>query len=109
MSRYALLPVAIIAAAVLAPAPVAAQTETTVTIAGAGGFSDGAGYLRLPVRALTAGVGLGVAGPSAGGQFQVTLTGTTAFGDERNIVVNGRATAGAPSAPGTATFSGTAI
>lgn len=109
MSRLALLPIAIIAAAVLAPAPAAAQTEISVTIAGAGVFPEGAGYLGLPLRSLSLGVGLGVAGSWAAGQFQVTLTGTTVLGDERNIVVNGRATAGAPSAPGTATFSGSAI
>jgi hypothetical protein len=109
MTRYALLPIAIIAAAVLIPAPAAAQTEISVTIAGAGVFPAGAGYLGLPLRSLSLGVGLGVLGSSAAGQFQVTLTGTTLLGDERNIVVNGRATTGAPSAPGTATFSGTAI
>jgi hypothetical protein len=109
MSRLHLLPFALIAAAVLAPAPAAAQTETSVTIAGAGVFPEGAGYLGLPLRSLSAGVGLGVAGSWAVGQFQVTLTGTTILGDERNIVVNGRATAGALSAPGTAAFTGTAI
>jgi hypothetical protein len=106
--RLALLPIAIIAAAVLVPAPMAAQTETSVTIAGEGGFPEGATYLGLPLSSLSLGVGLGVAGSWATGQFQVTLTGTTPLGDERNIVVDGRANAGAPSAPGTATFSGTA-
>ena len=109
MSRYQLLPIAIIAAAVLAPAPVAAQTETSVTIAGAGQFPAGASYLGLPLSSLSAGVGLGVAGSWAAGQFQVTLTGTSLVGGERNITVNGRATTGAQSAPGTATFSGVAI
>ena len=108
MTRYALIPIALIAAAVLAPAPAAAQTETSVTIAGAGLFPAGAGYLGLPLRSLTLGVGLGVAGSAAGGQFQVTLTGTTLLGDERNITVNGRATAGALAAPGSAAFSGIA-
>lgn len=103
-----MLPVAILAA-VLAPATAAAQTETSVTIAGAGAFPTGAVYLGLPLNTLSLGVGLGVAGTWAAGQFQVTLTGTDVLGHERNIVVNGRATAAAPSAPGTATFSGTAI
>ena len=108
MKRLLLFPIAIIALAILVPAPVAAQTETSVTIAGAGAFPEGAGYLGLPLRSLSLGVGLGVAGSWAAGQFQVTLTGTTPLGDERNIVVNGRATSSAPFAPGTATFSGTA-
>ena len=107
--RLQLLPIALIAAAVLLPSPVAAQTETSVTIAGAGSFPAGATYLGLPLRTLSLGVGLGVAGTWAAGQFQVTLTGTTILGDERNIVVNGRATSSAASAPGTAMFSGTAI
>ena len=108
MRRLGLLPVAIIAAVVLAaPAPAAAQ-ETSVTIAGAGVFPQGAGYLGLPLRSLSLGVGLGVAGTWAAGQFQATLTGTDLLGHERNIVVDGRATAAVPSAPGTATFSGTA-
>jgi len=108
MSRLALLPIAVIAAAVMAPPPVAAQTETSVTIAGAGAFPQGAVYLGLPLSSLSLGTGLAVAGDWALGQFQVTLTGTTVLGDERNIVVDGRATAGAPSAPGTAAFTGTA-
>lgn len=107
--RLQLLPIAVIAAAVLIPAPVAAQTETSVTIAGAGVFPAGAVYLGLPLSSLSLGVGLGAAGTWAAGQFQVTLTGTTVLGDEQNIVVNGRATASAASAPGTVTFSGTAI
>jgi hypothetical protein len=108
MSRYAILPFALIAATMLAPAPAAAQTETSVTIAGAGLFPAGAGYLGLPLRSLSLGVGLGLAGSAAAGQFQVTLTGTTLLGDERNITVNGRATAGMLSAPGSAAFSGIA-
>jgi hypothetical protein len=108
MRRLQLLPIALVAAAVLIPAPVAAQTETSVTIAGAGVFPQGAAYLGLPLSSLSLGVGLGVAGNWAAGQFQVTLTGTTTLGDQRNIVIEGRATAGAPSEPGTATFTGTA-
>ena len=109
MRRVHLLPIALIAVAILLPAPAAAQTETSVTIAGAGAFPAGAVYLGLPLRSLSLGVGLGMAGTWSSGQFQVTLTGTDVLGQERNIVVNGRATAAAPSAPGTATFSGTAI
>src|SRR5688572_11860811 len=108
MGRRRLLPIAIIAAALAVAAPSVAQ-ETSVTAAGAGVFSSGAAYLGLPLSSLSLGVGLSVAGEWAAGQFQVTLTGTDVLGNERNIIVNGRAMAGAPSAPGTATFSGSAI
>ena len=65
MRRLQLLPIAIIAAASLVLAPVAAQTdETSVTIAGAGVFPQGAAYLGLPLSSLSLGVGLGVAGVS---------------------------------------------
>ena len=107
MRRLPLLPMAMIVGAMLWPAPLAAQTETSVTGAGAGVFPQGAVYLGLPVSSLSLGMGLGVAGTWAAGQFQVTLTGTNVFGAEQNIVVEGQATASTPSAPGTASFSGT--
>ena len=106
MRRLPLLPMALIVVAMLRPAPAAAQ-ETSVTGAGAGLFPEGAAYLGLPLSSLSLGMGLGVAGNWAAGQFQVTLTGTTALGVEQNILVEGQATASTPSAPGTATFSGT--
>ena len=108
MRRLQLVSIAIIMAAALVAAPVGAQ-ETSVTVAGAGAFPAGASYLGLPLRTLTLGVGLGVAGDWASGQFQVTLTGTDILGNERNIVLNGRAQSGLASAPGTSAFSGTAI
>lgn len=108
MRRLGLVPIAIVAAAVLAAAPASAQTETSVTAAGAGLFPEGASYLGLPLRSLSLGVGLGVAGAWAAGQFQATLTGNSPLGGERNIVVDGRATGGLASAPGTSAFSGTA-
>ena len=52
-------------------------------------------------------MGGGVACNWAAGQFQVTLTGTTVLDVEQNIVVTGQVTARTPSAPGTASFSGT--
>jgi hypothetical protein len=108
MRRLGLVPIAIIAAAVLSAAPASAQTETAVTAAGAGSFPEGVSYLGLPLRSLSVGVGVGVASTWAAGQFQVTLTGSAPLGGERNIVVDGRATAGLLSAPGTSAFSGTA-
>ena len=107
MRRLALLPMTLIVVAMLCwPAPAAAQ-ETSVTGAGAGLFPEGAAYLGLPLSSLSLGMGLGVAGTWAAGQFQVTLTGTNALGAEQNIVIEGQATASTPSAPGTAVFSGT--
>jgi len=107
MKRLPLLPVALIAVAILCPAPAAAQTETFVTGAGAGVFPPGAVYLGLPLSTLSLGQGLGVGGASwAEGQFQVTLTGTNILGLEQNIVVEGKATASIPAVPGTANFSG---
>jgi hypothetical protein len=109
MKRLQLPPIALVAAAILVLAPVAARTEeTSVTIAGAGSFPQGAAYLGVSLSSLSAGVGLGIAGNWAVGQFHVTLTGTTSVGDARSIVIDGRATGGAPSDPGTATFTGTA-
>jgi hypothetical protein len=106
MRRLSLLPIAMILLAVLWPAAGAAQ-ETSVTGAGAGVFPEGALYLGLPLSSLSLGIGLGVAGTWSAGQFQVTLTGTNGLGEEQNIVVEGQATASTPSAPGTASFSGT--
>ena len=106
MRRLTLLPMTLIVVALLWPAPAAAQ-ETSVTGAGAGLFPEGAAYLGLPLSSLSLGMGIGVAGNWAAGQFQVTLTGTTALGMEQNIVIEGQATASTPSAPGTAAFSGT--
>jgi hypothetical protein len=106
MRRLRLLTMAMILVAGLWPAPGAAQ-EISVTGAGAGVFPEDALYLGLPLSSLSLGMGLGVSGPSAAGEFQVTLTGTNAFGEEQNIVVEGQATGSTPSAPGTASFSGT--
>lgn len=107
MRRLLLVPTAIIVVAMLWPASVSAQTETSVTGTGAGVLPEGAVYLGLPLSSVSLGMGLGVAGNWAAGQLQVTLTGTTVLGVEQDIVVEGQATASTPSIPGTASFSGT--
>ena len=109
MRRLHTLSAALLAAALFAAAaPARAQTEISITAAGAGTFPEGAVLLGLPLRSLSLGVGVAAAGSWATGQFQVTLTGTTPLGGERNIVLDGRANGGAPAPPGTASFSGTA-
>ena len=109
MTRLQPLAAALLAAGLLAhAAPAAAQTEVSATAAGAGTFPQGAVLLGLPLRTLSLGVGVGVAGSWATGQFQATLTGALPLGGDRHIVVDGRANAATPAAPGTALFSGTA-
>src|SRR5437762_13425536 len=105
MRRIAMLAVAIVVAATLWPAPVAAQTETSVTAAGGGPFPAGASYLGVPLNSLTVGTGLSVAGTWALGQFQTTLIGATPLG-AREIVVEGLASSSVPSGANTAIFSG---
>jgi hypothetical protein len=107
MKRLAILPAAMLVVAILWPAPVDAQTETSVTGAGAGIFPPGASYLEVPLNALTLGMGLSVAGGWAAGQFQATLIGVSDLGLERDIEVEGIATSSVPSEPGTAIFAGT--
>lgn len=106
MRRMAMLTMAMVASALLWPASVAAQAETSVTGAGAGVFPQGASYLGVPLNSLTLGTGLSVAGTWALGQFQTTLVGVV-LGAIREIVVEGHATGSVPSGPGTAVFSGT--
>ena len=107
MRRLGKLSAALLTAALLAPVA-SAEDEISVTAAGAGTFPQGALLLGLPLQSLSLGIGLGLTTNWALGQFQVTLTGTMPVTGERSIVVDGRANAGAPSAPGTAAFSGTA-
>lgn len=107
MRRLAMLPAAVLVTAILWPAPVDAQTETSVTGAAEGIFPAGASYLGVPLNGLTLGMGLGVAGNWAIGQFQTTLVGVSELGLEQDIQVEGHATSSMPSEPNTAIFSGT--
>jgi hypothetical protein len=106
MRRIVMVGVAVLVTAMLWPAPVNAQTETSVTGAGEGLFPSGASYLGVSLNSLTLGMGLGVAGTWALGQLQTTLVGVTALGP-REIEVEGLATSSVPSGPSTAVFSGT--
>jgi hypothetical protein len=107
MRRLAMLLAAVLVTAILWPAPVDAQTETSVTGAAEGIFPPDASYLGVPLNGLTLGMGLSVAGGWALGQFQTTLVGVSALGLEQDIQVEGHATSSVPSEPHTAIFSGT--
>jgi hypothetical protein len=106
MRRMVMLTAAMLVVAILWPAPVGAQTETSVTGAGEGTFPAGASYLGVPLSSLTLGMGLTVAGSSALGQLQTTLVGVTPLGP-REIQVEGVANSSVPSGTSTAVFSGT--
>jgi len=107
MKRVAILPAVILLTGILSPAPVDAQTETSVTGAGAGIFPAGTSYLGVPLNAVTLGMGLSVAGGWAAGQFQTTLIGVSDLGLEQDIQIEGNASGSVPSEPNTAIFSGT--
>jgi hypothetical protein len=107
MRRLVMLPAAMLVMAILWPAPVDAQTETSVTGAGAGVFPPGASYLGVPLNGLELGMGLTVASSWALGQFQTTLIGVSALGLEQEILVEGIASSSVPSGPNTAIFAGT--
>jgi len=107
MRGLATLPAALLVVAILGPAPAIAQTETSVTGAGAGVFPSGASYLGVPLKALELGMGLSVAGSWAIGQFETTLIGVADSGLEQDIVLEGQATSSTASGPDNAIFSGT--
>ena len=106
MRRTVILSAALLAVMSWA-APAAAQDETFVTGAGAGLFPPGVTYLGLPLSGLQLGMGLGVAGNWAAGQFETTLSGTSPLGDERDILIEGLVSSSVPSGPNTAIASGT--
>lgn len=87
-------------------APAFAQTSITV---GAGGiFPPGTTFLEVPIDGLRSGYGVEIqADGSAAGQFSTILLGVSALGVERNIIIEGKATAGQKTAANLATFSGT--
>jgi hypothetical protein len=107
MRRLVMVPAAMMVMAFLWAAPVHAQTETSVTGAGAGAFPAGTFYLEVPLHALELGMAFTAAGPWATGLFQATLVGASPLGLERSIEVEGIATGSVPSPLGTATLSGT--
>jgi hypothetical protein len=106
MRRLVMLPAAMLVMAILWPAPVGGQTQTSVTGAGAGVFPSGGSFVGVSLQALKLGMGLTVAGGAAQGQFQTTLIGVSLLGLEQDIQVEGKASSGS-SGPNSAIFSGT--
>src|SRR5438552_2074256 len=105
MRRLAMLPAVLLVMAILWPEPTGAQTQTSVTGAGAGVFPSGASLVGVSLQALKLGMGLTIAGGAATGQFQTTLTGVSVLGLEQSIQIEGNATAGSLGT-NTAIFSG---
>jgi hypothetical protein len=103
--RWAITLVAI--AATISSAPALAQSQTSVTGAGAGVFPQGALFNGVSLSALSFGMGAVILtnDGTAAGTFESTLTGTSMMG-RRNIVVVGNLTSGSGLAGGPATYSG---
>jgi hypothetical protein len=88
--------------------PMQAQSQTTVTAAGSGVFSTGTAFNGVALSTLTFGMGVQLPGDgTANGGFESTLTGTSATGIARSIVVVGEPTNGLRQAADGATYVGT--
>src|SRR5260370_22341396 len=85
-----------------------AQSQTAVTGAGGGVFPSGTSFNGVSLSGLTFGMGAVnlTADGTANGAFESTLSGTSATGVARNIVVVGKPTSGSGKAGGPATYSG---
>jgi hypothetical protein len=105
--RRTILPIVIAAALLVLPGAVFGGQETTVTAGVEGIFPPGTSFGGLPIDALQAGFGLEIEDGSALGEFCVVLVGLSLTGIEQTITIEGKATAGAQTAPNMATFSGT--
>jgi hypothetical protein len=109
MSRCATRTATILAAAaVLWGSPLAAQTDTSLTVgAGAGVYPSGTSFNGVPISGLefSIGVDLPASGPKAG-QFQTILLGLSALGQDQLITIEGEANSGSVKADGSSTFSG---
>ena len=95
----------------MAPVLVPAQgTASEVTGAAEAIFPNGATFNGVPLRGLTLGQGLSIAGDgSATGQFQAVLLGTSLLGVPQDVTVEGEVSSGlVASGGGSATFGGTA-
>jgi hypothetical protein len=108
------IPLLVIAVTLLA-LPTLAQSQTTVTGAGAGVFPAGTTFKSgslsalkgVTLSSLTFGMGVALPGDgTANGSFESTLIGTSAKGQPRNIVVEGNATSGSGQAGGPANYAG---
>jgi hypothetical protein len=97
-------------ASIVLPTAVAAQGAAGVTGAAEAIFPNGAAFNGVPLGGLTLAQGLIIKQDgSATGQFQTVLSSTSLLGVPRNVIVEGKVTAGSLAGAGSATFSGTAI
>jgi hypothetical protein len=96
--------------ATIASAPTAeTDAEVAVTGAATGVFSADAGLGLVAVESVDIGTGVFIASNgSATGTFHAALAGHSFLGQEQQISVNGKVTAGTSVTPGNTTFSGTA-
>jgi hypothetical protein len=97
-------------ASVMRPTPVSADGDAaSVTGAGEAIFSSGATFAGLTLNGLQLGQGLFIAQDgSAVGQFHAVLHGTSLLGQEQDVLVEAKTTAGSATGNGSVTFSGTA-
>jgi len=108
------IPLLVIAVSLFA-VPTLAQSQTTVTGAGAGVFPAGTTFKAgsfsalkgVTLSGLTFGMGVALPGDgTANGTFESTLIGTSTNGTPRNIVVVGNPSSGSGQASGPANYSG---
>lgn len=108
MRRLMILTAVMLTLAILCPASIQAQTETSVTAAAGGIYPPGTSFNGVPINGLKTGFGVIVAvDGTALGQFHTLLLGISALGSQQNISVNGKASSGSRTAANIATFSGT--
>ena len=96
------------AAAFLWGSPLAAQTDASLTVgAGAAVYPAGTSFNGVPISGLQFGIGVDLPanGPKAG-QFQTTLIGLSALGQQQLINIEGEVTGGSVRSDGSSTFSG---
>jgi hypothetical protein len=96
------------AAAVFWGSPLAAQSDTSLTVgAGAGVYPSGTSFSGIPISGLQFGMGVDLpAGGPAAGQFQTILLGLSALGQDQLITIEGEVNSGTVKADGSSTFSG---
>ena len=107
MKRRTLIFAALLLTTAAGAIPAAAQSETSVTVGAGGVFPPGSTFNGIAINAIQSGFGVIITGNVAIGEFCTVLAGATALGLERNIVIEGKATAGSRTAGNVANFSGT--
>jgi hypothetical protein len=111
MKRLICLCVIVLGAVPLAPTQVIAEAEpSSVTGAAEGLFGAGAAMAGVKLDGLQLGTGVFInANGVAAGAFHAVLLGISLLGQPQEIAVDGKVSAGAVAADGSASFSGSAI